>query len=179
MTEPAPIAGPAATSWRLANIALVVVALVLVAACSVFLEDGASAAPGGPRAESLSKDYRVVTKAAREQTLAFLTVDHRDMDPLIAKVLAGATGAFKQQYEKAEVNLKASAQDSRAISTGKVISVGVGDIGDNDAVVLVAADSQVSNKSTKGKAQPRYYRLRLTMVRKGETWLTSNLDFVG
>ncbi len=45
-------------------------------------------------------------------------------------------------------------------------------------MVFVAADSQVTNKSTKGKAQPRYYRLKLTMVRQGGTWLTSNLEFV-
>lgn len=163
----------------MANIALVLLALLLAAASVFLFKDRASAAPGDSRAETLSKDYETVTKAAREETLAFLTVDYQDMDPLIAKVLAGSTGGFKKQYEQAKVDLRASAQDSQAISTGKVVSVGVGDIDDNDAVLFVAADSQVSNKSTKGKPQPRYYRLKLTMVRKGDTWLTSNLQFVG
>ena len=186
MTDPAPgspvstgAPGPASTSWRLVNIVLVLLALLLVAASVFLFKDGASAAPGDSRAETLSKEYKTVTKAAREETLAFLTVDYQDMDPLIAKVLAGSTGEFKKQYETAKVNLKSSAQDSQAISTGKVLSVGVGDIDDGDAVVFVAADSQVSNKSSKGKPQPRYYRLKLTMLRKGDTWLTSNLQFVG
>jgi Mce-associated membrane protein len=171
--------GPAGTSWRIANVVLVLVALALVVTSVLLFKDGAAATPGDSRAEALSSEYTDVTKAARDETLAFLTVDYQNMDPLIAKVLAGSTGSFKEQYERAKVTLKASAQQSQARSTGKVLSVGIADIDDTDAVVFVAADSQVTNASTKGKAQPRYYRLKLTMLRKGDKWLTSNLQFVG
>ena len=155
------------------------VALALLATTVLLFTRGASATPGDSKAETLSRQYKEVTRAAREETEAFLTVDYKNMDPLIEKVLAGSTGTFKEQYDRAKVTLKASAQESQAMSTGKVLSVGVGDVDDSDAVVFVAADSQVTNKSTKGKAQPRYYRLKLTMVRQGDTWLTSNLQFVG
>lgn len=179
MSEPALRTGPAGTSWRIANIVLLAVAVLLVVAIVLLWVRGAAAAPGDSRAETLSRQYAEVTKAARAETNAFLTVDYKDMDPLIAKVLSGATGTFKEEYSRAQVNLKASAQQSQAMSTGKVLHVGIGDIDDTDAVVFVAADSQVTNKSTQGKAQPRYYRLKLTMVRKGDRWLTSNLQFVG
>ncbi len=172
-------AGPTGTSWRATNITLGVLALLLLVASVLMLKDGASATPGDSRAEMLAAEYDTVTEAARKEAQAFLTVDYQDMDPLIAEVLAGSTGEFKKQYDTGKVDLKASAQDSRAVSTGKVVSVGVGDIDDDRAVVLVAADSQVRNKSTQDKAQPRYHRLRLTMVRKGDTWLTSDLQFVG
>ena len=179
MSDAATAAGPEETSWRLANIVLIVVALALAVTSTLLFVHAAGATSGDSRAETLSGQYRSVTKAARAETLAFLTVDYKDMDPLIAKVLAGATGTFKQQYDRTKVTLKASAQQSQARSTGKILSVGVSDIDDSNAVVFVAADSKVSNKSTKGKSQPRYYRLKLTMVRKGGTWLTSNLQFVG
>ena len=179
MSEPATRAGVEGTSWRTANVVLALVAVALVAATVLLLVRGAAAAPGDSEAETLSQQYDAVTEAAREETLAFLTVDYKDMDPLIEKVLAGSTGTFKEQYERAKVTLKSSAQDSQAVSSGKVVAVGISDIDDSEAVVFVAADSQVQNKSTKGKAQPRYYRLKLTMVRKGERWLTSNLQFVG
>lgn len=179
VSAPAVGTGPAGTSWRLTNVVLGVLALILLATTVLFITKGASATPGDSRAETLSRAHKQVSKAARDQTLAFLTVDYKEMDPLIDKVLAGATGTFKEQYERAKVNLKASAQDSQATSTGKVLAVGVGDIDDTDAVVFVAADSEVSNTSTKGKPQQRYYRLKLTMIRKGDTWLTSNLQFVG
>ena len=179
MSEPATGAAVEGTSWRIANIVLALVAVALILATVLLLTRGAAAAPGDSRAESLSRQYDAVTKAARAETLAFLTVDYQNMDPLIAKVLAGSTGTFKEQYDRAKVTLKSSAQESQAISSGKVVAVGISDIDDSDAVVFVAADSQVQNKSTKGEAQPRYYRLKLTMVRKGERWLTSNLQFVG
>ena len=47
------------------------------------------------------------------------------------------------------------------------------------AVVFVGADGSVTNKTTKGKAQPRAYRFKLTMVRKGDKWLTSDLQILG
>ena len=155
-----------------------VLALLLVVTTALLFTKGAAAAPGDSKAEALSKQYEDVTKAARAETLAFLTVDYKNMDPLIAKVLAGATGPFKEQYERAKVPLKATAQQGRSVATGKVKEVGIGDIDGDTAVVFVAADGSVKNKNSKGKAQPRAYRFKLTMVRKGDKWLTSNLQIL-
>jgi len=157
---------------------LVILALLLVAATVFFWVDSANATPAGQREADLSRQYAAATKAAEDETVAFLTVDYTNMDPLIEKVLAGATGSFKTQYAGARNNLKSSAQTAKAVSSGKVLATGVGDIDDDNAVVFVAADSQVKNKSTKGKSEPRYYRLKLTMKRDAGQWRTSNLEFV-
>ena len=158
---------------------LLLLALVLVVTAVLLFTEGAAATPGDSRAEALSREYEQVTAAARKETLAFLTVDYKNMDPLIAKVLAGATGTFKEQYDDAKGTLKSTAQQGKSTATGEVKAVGIGDIDSDTAVVFVAADGSVTNKSTKGKAQPRYYRFKLTMVHKGDTWLTSDLQFVG
>jgi Mce-associated membrane protein len=155
------------------------VALLLVVTSVLLFTRGAAAAPGDSRAEALSQQYEEVTEAARAETLAFLTVDYKDMDPLIDKVLAGATGPFKEQYERAKVTLKATAQEGQSVATGEVKAVGIGDIDADTAIVFVAADGSVTNKSTKGKAQPRAYRFKLTMVREGTKWLTSDLQILG
>jgi Mce-associated membrane protein len=156
-----------------------VLALLLVVTTALLFKEGAAATPGDSKAEALSEQYEDVTAAARSETLAFLTVDYKNMDPLIEKVLAGSTGTFKEQYEGARANLKASAQQGRSVATGEVKEVGIGDIDGDTAVVFVAADGSVTNKNTKGKAQPRAYRFRLTMVRKGDKWLTSDLQILG
>lgn len=178
MSGAAAQAEPRGTSWRLVNVALVVLALVLVAATVFFLVRAHDDAGGGSEARSVSHRYRVVTDAATKETLAFLTVDYKNMDPLVAKVLAGATGTFKTQYAAAKSQLQSSATQAKAVSSGKVLHVGIGELTSKSAKVYVAADSQVTNTSTKGKAQPRYYRLQLTMVRSGTHWLTSQLEFV-
>jgi Mce-associated membrane protein len=158
---------------------LILLALLLVGTSALLFKEGAAATPGDSKAEALSQEYDDVTSAARAQTVAFLTVDYENMDPLLEKVLAGATGPFKQQYERAKAPLKAAARRARSKATGEVKAIGIGDIDDNTAVVFVAADGSVTNKTTKGKAQPRSYRFKMTMVRKGDKWLTSNLQILG
>ncbi len=154
------------------------VALLLIVTSILLFTKGAAATPGDTRAETLSRQYDEVTKAARAETLAFLTVNYKDMDPLIDKVLAGATGTFKEQYEAAKGNLKTTAQQGQSVATGEVKAVGISDIDADTAVVFVGADGSVKNKSTKGKAQPRAYRFKLTMVNKGDKWLTSDLQIL-
>ena len=128
--------------------------------------------------DDLTSAQREVAEAARVEALAFLTVDHTDMDPLIDAVLAGATGDFAEQYESQRDTLTSEAIRTEATSTGEVVALGVGDLDDDSATVLVAANSTVTNTSTGDKGQVRYYRLRLDLVREGERWLTSNVQFV-
>jgi len=128
--------------------------------------------------EDLTADQREVAAAARTEALAFLTVDHRNMDPLVDAVLAGATGEFKEQYADQRARLVREAKRTGAISTGEVVALGVGDMDADSATVLVAANSDVSNNRTGEKPQTRYYRLRLDLVREGDRWLTNNVQFV-
>ena len=128
--------------------------------------------------EELTADQREVAAAARTEALAFLTVDHRNMDPLVDAVLAGATGEFKKQYADQRARLVKEAKRTGAISTGEVVALGVGDMDDDSATVLVAANSDVSNNRTGGEPQTRYYRLRLDLVREDDRWLTNNVQFV-
>lgn len=128
--------------------------------------------------EDLTAVQQEVAEAARTEALAFLTVDHADMDPLIDAVLAGATGDFEEQYGSQREKLTSEAIRTEATSTGEVVALGVGHVDDASAHVLVAANSTVTNTSTGSKGQVRFYRLRLVLVREGDRWLTSNLEFV-
>ncbi|PKH41853.1 hypothetical protein CXG46_08320 [Nocardioides alpinus] len=128
--------------------------------------------------DDLTASQREVAEAARTEALAFLTVDHTDMDPLIDAVLAGATGEFKEQYESQREMLASEAVRTEATSAGEVVALGVGDLDDETATVLIAANSTVTNTSTGSEGQVRYYRLRLDLVREDDRWLTSNVQFV-
>ena len=128
--------------------------------------------------EELTADQREVAAAARTEALAFLTVDHRNMDPLVDAVLDGATGEFEEQYADQRARLVKEAKRTGAISTGEIVALGVGDMDADSATVLVAANSDVSNRRTGDEPQTRYYRLRLDLVRMGDRWLTSNVQFV-
>lgn len=173
---------------RVVGAALAVLVVGLAAAISVTAvrsDDGRQAldqaltAWGGPEVNELTRDHREVAEAARELTEAFLEVDHRDMQPLVDRVLALATGDFEKQYRERRDELIEAARRNRSISRGEVVAIGVGDLDDDSAVVFVAADSEVQNTSTDGTRQPRYYRLKLHLVREDGAWRAAMVEFVG
>ena len=127
--------------------------------------------------EGLTAAHQEVAAAARAEALAFLTVDHRTMAVVVERVLDGATGDFREQYESQSRRLTREATRTRATSAGEVVALGVSDLGDDSATVLVAANSTVTNTRTE-QPQVRYYRLELGLVREGDRWLTSSLRFV-
>ena len=128
--------------------------------------------------DGLSGAQREVAAAARAEAVAFLTVDHEDMDAVVDAVLAGATGDFAEQYAARRDTLVSEAERTEATSTGEVVALGVGDLDDDSATVLVAANSTVTNSGTGPVGQVRYYRLRLDLVREEGRWLTSAVEFV-
>lgn len=175
MTPPAP---EAPRSWRAVNYVLGGVAVLLALLTGVLLAGSAGGTSPSP-AETVSQRHAQVSDAARAETLAFLTVDYRDMDPLIEEVLDGATGEFAEEYAQAREELEASAEEERSVSTGEVRAVGVAELDKRSAVVYVAADGEVENRSTSGEPQVRPYRFELTMVREDGRWLTSGLRILG
>jgi Mce-associated membrane protein len=127
--------------------------------------------------EALTDAQHEVAAAARTEALAFLRVDHRDMEPLVDAVLAGATGDFAEQYAAQRDRLVSEAERTRATSTGEVVSLGVSELGDDTATVVVAANGTVTNSGAE-RPQRRFYRLRMELVREDGRWLTSDVEFV-
>jgi Mce-associated membrane protein len=161
------------------NTALVVVLLVLVGWLVMFAVRGDAAAPGSTPSEARAQQFTDVTRAARSETLAFLAIDHTKMDELTARVLDGATGEFKKQYQTSLKSLKDAAVSQESISKGHVDQVALGEADDDSATVFVAAGSKVQNKGTEGKVEDRSWRMKLTMAKVGDRWLISKLEFVG
>lgn len=183
-TGPAP--GPSWVRRRhpVTVVVLAVLAVLLAAAC-VVVAIWPTAVPGRSAAEKANDRDLAVRVAATTVTKAFLDVDYRDMDPRIGKVLALSTGTFKNQYDTAKVDLKTQAQQAKAVATGAVRYVGIGDIDDDTAVVYVAADTKVSNVSIeqekaagKDVEDRRYYRFQLNLTKVGHRWLLNDLQFI-
>ncbi len=162
--------GERAGRWVAGGLAVVLVALLVAIGLVVTRQDDVDA--------GLTAAQQDVAGAARREALAFLTVDHRDMDPLIDAVLDGATGGFAKQYASQRETLTREAVRTEATSTPEVVALGVGDQDEESATVLVAANSTVTNAGTGPDGQVRYYRLRLRLVREDDRWLTSDLQFV-
>lgn len=130
----------------------------------------------GARAEqSRRSDIR---NAARQHALAFTTFDHRHFDTDVNRVLTAATGEFKESYQAGAEGLRDLVATNRAVSTGKVLDVGIVSAAADTARVLVAADAVVTNTASKDPRN-RHYRMQLDLTRRDGRWLVSDLQFVG
>ena len=167
------------TDTGLVNIGLALILLGLLGWLVLFAVRGDVAAPGSTPAEEQAQEYSDIRRAARAETLAFLTIDHTKMDELTERVLDGATGTFKKQYQTSLKTLEESATSQESFSTGRVSEVGVSEVDADSASVFVAAGSKVKNKGTKGQVEDRSWRIKLTMAKEDSRWLVSNLEFVG
>lgn len=156
--------------WLVGGLTVVLIGLLVAVGLLLAARDGGD--------DELAAAQREVARAARTEAVAFLTVDHQDMDPLIDAVLAGATGDFAEQYAAQRDVLTREAVRTEATSTGEVVALGVGDLDADSATVLVAANSTVTNTRTGPRGQVRFYRLRLDLVREDGRWLTSGVRFV-
>lgn len=158
---------------------LAVILAVLLVWLVLFAVRGSEAAPGSTPAESKTQEYAQISKAARQETLAFLAIDHTKMDELTNRVIAGATGDFKKQYQSSLKSLKDAATSQESISKGSINEIGLSEVDARTATVFVAAASKVQNTGTKGKVEDRSWRIKLTMAKEGSRWLVSQLEFVG
>ena len=165
-------------SWGTPNAALALLLVVLLALASLFVLRDPAGGAGDADAALASARQRAVVAAAKDEATAFLTVNYQSTPMLAERVLAGATGAFARQYRAGLPELARRARTQRAAARPTLRAVGVGRLSGTRATVLVAADAQVSNRSIRGQDQPRYYRLRLELVRRDGRWLTAGLRFV-
>jgi Mce-associated membrane protein len=179
---------PGAVRWTTVTAALVVLLVALgvaIGATAATRADGGDALRRAALpwrdddASDLTDLHRDVARAARAETLAFLAVDYRDMDPLIDTVLAGATGDFQEQYGRRRAELIRKATRDQTVTTGEVVALGVGNLDEDEAEVYVAATGHILNSDADRTKQPRYYRLVLDLVRVDGRWLTSSIQFVG
>ena len=161
------------------NLVLLAVGLVLSAVLALVLSRGGEALPTETEAEQLGPRNLNVTRAAAAQVQAFLGINHQNVDEQAQVVLDGGTGDFKQQYADELDSLARSAQAQRSTAEATVLEVGMNDIDASTATVFVAADTEVTSKVTDGKARTVPWRIQLDMVKEGERWLTSGLQFVG
>jgi Mce-associated membrane protein len=119
-----------------------------------------------------------ILQAARQHVVNINTIDYRHVDRDTQRILAGGTGAFAEQYAAGMKQLKDAITKHKSVSTCKVLEAGLVSANDDAARVLVVADSQVTNVSSK-EPIPRHYRLQLDMIREGGRWLTPNIELVG
>jgi Mce-associated membrane protein len=146
---------------------------------------GARALPWTTAAERAGTDSHDATAAAQRAVLAFLEVDYRDIDDRTQTVIDLSTSPFRDQYAYGSTDLRVATMRARSVSTATIRTVGLTEVTDGTARLLVGADTVLratatrGNKPTKGcphaGAECNRYRFLVTLKRADDRWLLSNL----
>lgn len=116
-------------------------------------------------------------RAARQSALNLTSIDYRDFDAAVERVLEGATGDFGEEFQANSDELKDLLLDNQVQSEGTVIEAGVVRADRSTATVLVVVDSTVRNKDTPdGRVNTN--RMQIEVEKVDGRWLTSTLQFV-
>jgi Mce-associated membrane protein len=122
-------------------------------------------------------DRSAAVQAARQETLNLTTISFRTADRDIQRMLDGATGTFRTQFDQRAKPFLDTVREAKVESTGSISEAGVESAAGDTVTVLVAATAQVSN--TAGPAgSPRDYRLRLVVRHEAGRWLVADVNFV-
>ncbi|GAA6524281.1 hypothetical protein [Intrasporangium sp. DVR] len=162
------------TTRRRTGPALWAVALILaLAATTVAATLGRTAwertQAGAARAEALA--------AGRQLAVNFVTLDASTFAADTGRVVAGATGEFKEQYEGALDELKPVVEGNKTVSTVERAEAAYVSGDSDSAVVLVGLVAPTTNTATE-EPEKKTYRIRLDLEKAGDSWKVSSLDFV-
>jgi Mce-associated membrane protein len=157
--------------WRaaaLAAAALLIGALLALTGLMLVKHNEAAAA----RAQD-----RKLIEAASEGIVALLSIDHDRAEADVQRILDLSIGAFRDDFASRAGDFIATAQKGKSVTKGAVTAAALESTGDDNAVVLVAATSQVTNASG-ARDDPRPWRMSVTVSRDEDQWKMSNVEFV-
>jgi Mce-associated membrane protein len=166
---------PRSTALLIAT-AAVLVALVITAVL-LGLRDHhrrtATSSPAGTAAE------QAVLSAARSEAVALTTLSYNSAAADLNRILAGATGKLRTQFEKEKAQLPTILARTKSVSHGTVLSSGLISLDGARAQALAAVDARVSGTDTGRTGVIKHYRMVITLQQVGSKWLASDVAFAG
>jgi Mce-associated membrane protein len=116
-------------------------------------------------------------EVARQGAINLTTIDHREVDGDVKRILDSATGTFYDDFSNRAQPFIEVVKKAQSKSVGTVLAAGVESETNDDAQVLVA----VSVKTTIAdgtEQQPRSWRMRISVQKLGSDVKVSNVSFV-
>jgi Mce-associated membrane protein len=165
-------AAPLAPRTRRALVVLAAVGLVLVVASVVLALVGKQHTDAREEREG-ARDAAL--SAARQAILNLDALSAATIDADLKRVLASATGSFKDEFSKAQADLKTRIVQVKTVSSGQVLSAGVVRSDPDTATVLVAVDRTVKDSSN-ATGVVAHDRWKLDLEKHGGRWLVADLQ---
>ncbi|MGZ4527480.1 MAG: mammalian cell entry protein, partial [Mycobacterium sp.] len=129
------------------------------------------------RAHEAQEHCTLFLQAGRQSALNLTTVDFREADADVQRILAGATGQLYDNFSKRSQPFIDVVLRTQSKSVGTVTEAGIESQSGDRAEVLVAVTVHTSNAGA-AEQEPHAWRMRLSVLKVGGVAKVSNVEFV-
>ena len=117
------------------------------------------------------------TAAARQSVVTLMSLDFNHVQDDVKNILDNSTGDFKNDFEAQQNDFIKLAQQSKVVTESTVNAAAVDTMSDDNAVVLIAATTRVTNTAG-AQQQPRSWRVAVSLTREGGQIKLAKVEFV-
>lgn len=131
----------------------------------------------GYESHQAEQQRELLVQAARQGALNLTTIDWEHADSDIQRILDSATGVFYDDFSKRSQPFVEVVKKVQSKSVGTVTEAGLESQSDDEAQVLVAVSVKTSNRGA-AEADPRHWRMRISVQHADNQGKVSNVEFV-
>ena len=168
-------ARPPSSGRRTGFVALFVAAVLLLVATAVL---GVLVQSQRSHRDDLDQARQAALASARQTIINLDALSYSTIDADLTRVLGSATGKFKDQFGKAQGDLKSLVVQQKTQSSGSIVSSAIVRSDTDTALVLVAVDRTVKD-TTNPNGAVAHDRWAVSLEKHGGRWLVADLQPVG
>jgi Mce-associated membrane protein len=129
------------------------------------------------RARQAQQQSELLIRVGRQGALNLTTIDYQHADSDIQRILDSATGSFYDDFAKRSKPFIEVVKKAQSKSVGTVTEAGLESQSGDEALVMVAV-SVVTTNAGEPEAEPRHWRMRISVKKVGDDAKLSNVAFV-
>ena len=119
----------------------------------------------------------LLVQVGRQGALNLTTIDWQHADKDVRRILDSATGAFHDDFAKRSKPFVEVVKKAQSKSVGTVTEAGLESQAGDEAQVLVAV-SVITSNAGEPEAEPRHWRMRISVKKIGDEAKVSNVAFI-
>lgn len=128
-------------------------------------------------ARAADQQRELFVQVGRQAAVNLTTIDHSRVEADIQRIIDGATGSFREDFESRSGPFAEVVRQAQSTSEGTITEAGLESVDGDSAQVLVT----VSVKTSVGdvpEPEPRAWRMRVAVQPDGDDVKVSNVEFV-
>jgi Mce-associated membrane protein len=129
------------------------------------------------QARQAQQQSELLIRVGRQGALNLTTIDYQHADSDMQRILDSATGSFYDDFAKRSKPFVEVVKKAQSKSVGTVTEAGLESQSGDEALVMVAV-SVVTTNVGEPEAEPRHWRMRISVKKVGDDAKVSNVAFV-